>query len=246
MKPIIGILGSNMNFPSPVFSSVEKFYVNTAYINAVQLNGGIPLAVPVSENEEDLVSILKLCHGVLVPGGEDVDPKFYGENPHPTIGTIRPDMDSFILSALDICFKHNIPVFGVCRGLQIINIALGGTLYQDMSLYEGETILHNQTYDRSYTVHKADIKAGSLLHSIFGAEEIMVNTMHHQAIKDLGRGLSATALAPDDIIEAIESDNNQIFAVQWHPEELIHSTPEMNKLFLHFILNMAAKHTPGF
>ena len=246
MKPIIGILGSNMIFPSPAFSSVEKFYVNTAYINAIRLNGGIPLAIPVYTNENDLAEILKLCHGILVPGGEDVDPGFYNENPQPTLGVIRPDMDSFILSALEIAFRHNIPVFGICRGLQIINIALGGTLYQDMSLYEKETILHNQTYDRSYAVHKADIKTGSLLHSIFGKEEIMVNTMHHQAIKELGQGLSATALAPDDIIEAIESDDKPVFAVQWHPEELIHSTPHMNNLFSHFITNMAAKHNPGF
>ena len=246
MKPIIGILGSNMYFPAPSFAPVEKFYVNTSYINAVQLNGGIPLAIPVCENEEDLAELLKMCNGVIVPGGEDVDPKYFNESPHPTIGVIRPDMDKFIFQALDICFKHNIPLFGICRGLQIINIALGGSLYQDMSLYEKDTILHRQTYDRSYTVHKADIKSGSLLHSIFGKEEIMVNTMHHQAIKDLGQGLCATALAPDDIIEAIESDDRPILAVQWHPEELIRSTPDMNKLFSHFIINMAAKHNPGF
>jgi len=246
LRPIIGILGSNMNFPSPVFSSVERFYVNTSYIKAVQLNGGIPLAIPVCKNEEDLAEILKLCHGVLVPGGEDVDPKFFGEDPQPSIGTIRPDMDSFIFSALDICFRHSIPVFGICRGLQIINVALGGTLYQDMSLFEKETILHSQTYDRSFTVHKAEIKSGSLLHSIFDSEEILVNTMHHQAIKALGTGLSATAFAPDGIIEAIESEDKLIFAVQWHPEELVISTPSMNKLFSHFITEMSAKHHPEF
>ncbi|MDL2248735.1 gamma-glutamyl-gamma-aminobutyrate hydrolase family protein, partial [Tyzzerella sp. OttesenSCG-928-J15] len=123
---------------------------------------------------------------------------------------------------------------------QIINISKGGSLYQDLSLYEKEFILHEQKYDRSYAVHKVNVCDNTLLKSIFGEDTVSVNTMHHQAVKKLGKGLIASAYAPDGIIEALESEDKTIFAVQWHPEELVRSQPIMNKLFKHLI-SMAAE-----
>ena len=231
-KPVIGIVGSNALYDSARYKVVEKFYINSSYINAVINNGAIPMPIPVVENDDELFKLLDLCDGLLLPGGEDIDPAYYNENPHPRIGVIRPDMDKLALRCFDYFYKKNMPVFGICKGMQLINVALGGTLYQDIeSQYGNESILHLQAYSREYAVHTADIEENTLLKEILSEKTVKVNKMHHQAVKKVGDGLIASAYAPDGIIEAIESEDKTIFAVQWHPEELVRSVPEMNKLF---------------
>ena len=195
-KPIIGILGNTYKTQPGLFSSAERMYVNSDYIESVLNNGGIPMAIPAVAMKADPEGILAVCDGILVPGGEDLNPWYYGEEPKPQIQTIR-----------------------------------GGDLYQDIYTQKETTILHLQSLERSYLHHHVEIKEGTHLAEILGAGTHAVNSMHHQAVRTPGEDIVVSATAPDGTIEAIESRNGQIVAVQWHPEGLIHSAPEMNRLF---------------
>ncbi|MDR2899720.1 MAG: gamma-glutamyl-gamma-aminobutyrate hydrolase family protein [Clostridiales bacterium] len=240
-KPFIGIVGSTAVFGSEKFSVSEKYCINTSYLNAVKRNGGIPMPIPLLEDNEELHSILKMCDAILLPGGEDIDPEYYNEDPHKKLGTVRPELDSLALRCLDYAKACKLPVLGICKGIQLINVSHGGSLYQDInSQCKGECILHEQDYSRAYTLHKVKIEENSVLFELFGELNIKVNTMHHQAIKEVGKGLKAIAFAPDGIIEGVESEDGLILGVQWHPEELVESVPVMNRLFERLI-NLAKK-----
>ncbi|MBE6012061.1 MAG: gamma-glutamyl-gamma-aminobutyrate hydrolase family protein [Lachnospiraceae bacterium] len=234
-KPIIGILASSSHMPAGDFGSIWKITLNKAYSDAILNNGGIPLIINPSSDFEVLKPLLDVCSGLLFPGGEDVDPAYFNEDPHPLLGVIRPEIDEFSFVCAKYAFEKHMPILGICRGMQLLNVAKGGSLYQDLSLRPVENILHAQSYNRSYLVHKVDIKEHTLLHKIFNKNTISVNTMHHQAVNKLGEGLIISAVAPDGIAEAIESPCGNILAVQWHPEELTVSAPEMNLLFKHLI-----------
>jgi len=236
-KPIIGIVSTCAFFPTAKYGNVDKVYVNQSYVQAVANNGGVPLIIPPSldEDEENIKVLLGLCSGLLFPGGEDVDPAFYNEEPDAKLGVFRPEIDKFSFFCAEYALNCNMPVFGICKGMQLLNVAKGGSLYQDMSLRNEPSILHSQSYSPSYLAHSVEISPGSILEKILGGGKIRVNTMHHQAVKDLGEGLTASAFAPDGIMEAFENEEGSIVAVQWHPEELTLSAPGMNKLFRYFI-----------
>lgn len=243
MVPIIGVSGCYQVFSSQLFHSVERYFINKSYLEAVKLNGGLPLPIPVVEEPEQLRAYIEMCDALLLPGGGDVDPMYFGEEPHPKLGTVQPDMDKFEMDLLSLAFERKMPVLGICRGEQIINVAKGGTIYQDMAAtYEKELILHQQTYRSSIGIHKIQIEENSLLFEILGSKEVRTNSMHHQSVKVLGKDLVVTATAADGIIEAIESTDRKIIGVQWHPELLIHTQSEMNNLFKHFIQNMAVDY----
>lgn len=246
MAAIIGIPGSYAIFPSPIFHVSEKYFVNKAEMEAVKLNGGIPLPIPILEDVEQMKTLLNLCDGLVLPGGADVDPLYYGEEPHPKLGTVQPDMDEFIIKLLNLAFEVKMPVLGLCRGEQVINVAKGGTLYQDIpSCYGKEHIMHQQTYRSNITIHNIDIVEGTVLHKIFGSTKLRTNTMHHQSVKDLGKDLIVSATASDGIIEAIESKDGTVLGVQWHPETLIYTEKDMNKIFKYFIHTMAVNYKNG-
>ena len=246
MKPVIGVTGCYQMFPSQHFHSVERYFINKAYLVAVKQNGGLPMPIPILEDLDEMKAYLDLIDALMLPGGDDIDPMFFGEDPHRKLGIVRPEIDKYELDLLKLAFEADMPVFGICRGQQIINVARGGTLYQDIHEQSGkETILHQQTYRVSTGIHRVSIKEGSLLHGIFGNTEVRTNTMHHQAVKDLGKDLIVTATSPDGIIEGIESTDGKIIGVQWHPELLIQTQEEMNGLFRYFIQNMAMGHKGG-
>ena len=241
--PIIGVTGCYQVFPSPSFHSVERYFINKSYLEAVQLNGGLPMPIPVLEDPEHMKVYLDMCDGLMLPGGWDVDPMYFDEDPHRDLGVVQPDIDRYEINMLQLAFEKKMPVFGICRGEQIINVAKGGSLYQDIHAQFGkETILHQQTYRASIGIHKITIKEGTLLHEIFKSKQIRTNSMHHQAVKDCGEDLIVSATTSDGVIEAIESKDKKIFGVQWHPELLIHKQKEMNDLFKHFIQNMAMEY----
>ena len=206
-------------------------YVNRAYCAAVEKGGGIPVVLPVPVRIEDGLESLALCQGLLVPGGLDVDPRFYGEDPLPVLGTLDADMDRFWIAAVKFAKEKGLPVLGICRGLQLVNVALGGSLYQDISQKNKEHFLHTQRQNRDYLMHEVVIRGDSRLASLLGAETIFTNTMHHQCVKEPGQGLAVTAWTRDQIPEAMESADGQFILVQWHPEELLESEPRMLALF---------------
>ena len=214
-----------------LFSSAERMYVNSDYIESVLNNGGIPMAIPAVAMKADPEGILAVCDGILVPGGEDLNPWYYGEEPKPQIQTIRPEIDEAWFALGRAAKEMGMPMLGICKGIQFLNVLCGGDLYQDIYTQKETTILHLQSLERSYLHHHVEIKEGTHLAEILGAGTHAVNSMHHQAVRTPGEDIVVSATAPDGTIEAIESRNGQIVAVQWHPEGLIHSAPEMNRLF---------------
>ena len=242
IKPIIGILGNTYKTTPAKFSSSKREYVNSDYVEAVLNNGGMPIAVPSVSMLDDPESALSFCDGILVPGGEDVSPWYYGEEPSPGIQTIRPESDEAWMAAGRYALEKKIPMLGICKGIQFLNVLCGGTLYQDLYLQREGSILHMQSLERSYLFHHVDIRKDTYLAGILGEGKHAVNSMHHQAVRELGRNLTVSAVAPDGTVEAIESSDVQIVAVQWHPEGLIHTAPEMNKLFADLVRRSEAYH----
>ena len=189
------------------------------------------MAIPAVAMKADPEGILAVCDGILVPGGEDLNPWYYGEEPKPQIQTIRPEIDEAWFALGRAAKEMGMPMLGICKGIQFLNVLCGGDLYQDIYTQKETTILHLQSLERSYLHHHVEIKEGTHLAEILGAGTHAVNSMHHQAVCTPGEDILVSATAPDGTIEAIESSNGQIVGVQWHPEGLIHTAPEMNRLF---------------
>ena len=230
-KPVIGILGNTFMTQPGRFSSAERTYINSDYAEAVLRNGGIPVAIPTGSMTEDPETVLSFLDGLLIPGGEDLNPWYFGEEPIPGIGTTRPEIDEAWFTLTRVALEQKMPMFGICKGIQFLNVLMGGTLYQDVYAQRENSIQHLQFKERQYLFHHVEVKENTRLAKILGAGTHGVNSMHHQAVKKVGNGLKISAVAPDGTIEAIESPDGQLVAVQWHPEGLIDSAPEMNQLF---------------
>ncbi len=239
-KPLIGVLGTKVEKPL-IGQKVTMDYVNEAYNKCIVAAGGVPFLLPVLANPADADQLLAQCDGILFPGGADVDPKFYGEQPHAKIGPVFQEWDSFWFYALKYAVKHHVPVFGVCRGLQLINIGLGGSLYQDIAEYGTDYLTHSQKQNRDYPLHELTIKPGTLFRKLMGAEKVYTNTFHHQVVKKVGKGLEVTATTTDGVVEAMENADGSILLVQFHPEELHDSVPATRNLFKHLV-TQAAKY----
>ena len=218
MKPIIGIMAHpTLNEYRGNKATIHSCGEN--YLFSVEAAGGIPLILPIYDEPEALDRYTDMCDAYIVPGGIDVNPISYGEAPHPLLEMTRLDYDEYQLHLIPRMLKTGKPMLAICRGIQIINVAFGGTLYQDVSLAGPQIMRHSQKEVQPGGVsHKVIIEEGSILNKLFGSE-VLVNSYHHQAIKDLGKGLKVTALAEDGIIEAVEAiDHPYLHAVQWHPE----------------------------
>jgi len=233
-KPIIGVLGSVLkHMPGNVVIPVN--YANAAYCKAVERNGGIPFTIPYLENKEDVLPLLEKCDGLLFPGGEDVDTHLYGEEPHALIGSMNRKVDEFWIYIEKIAEERKLPVLGICRGMQLINVARGGSLYQDLTELNSKHLLHVQKQERDYLMHKIKINSESLLYKLLEINELETNTLHHQCVKALGNDLKITAYSIDEIPEAMESNDGRIVLVQWHPEEILDTEPRMNNIFKNLI-----------
>lgn len=232
MKPVIGI--TSFTEPTP-----QKRRVNVSfhYIESIEMAGGIPIVIPECRHLDTVHAYLERIDALIISGGVDVSPYLYGENPIKEVTFFSVERDRFEIALVKGAIERNIPIFGICRGVQIINVALGGTLYQDISAQTGSVYGHmpegmpvNQLY------HKVELQDNSLIRSLFKDKSFLINSFHHQAIKELGEGLKATAFSDDGIIEAIElEDNRSVYGVQWHPEDLTRSYPEFRALFDHLI-----------
>jgi putative glutamine amidotransferase len=206
------------------------------YLNAVQEAGGYPVVLPASP--ELAADGLDLVSGLLLPGGGDLEARHFGQANSPTVGYLNPLRDQFELAVLKEALRRRMPVFGVCRGMQLLNVALGGTLYQDIREEHGSELEHSREDIPDQIVHGVSIDPQSCLASILGSTQVSVNSSHHQAVKDLSPRLKATAWAPDGIVEAVEMcgpETGFIMAVQWHPERLFGRMPEQARLFQRFV-----------
>lgn len=223
MKKLIGIIAEEETPSSSAFDAL-RFLTNKNYSDAIGEQGAIPILLLRTETTLDIIPLLD---GLLLQGGLDVDPSLYNEEKTELCGASSLDEDIFQMKVLRAADDRKIRILGICRGLQLTNVAFGGSLYQDISYFT--KFNHNLKEDSKALVHEIDIKEKTKLHSLIGKSNIYVNSLHHQAIKTLAPGFKASAYSKDGCIEAIERDN--IIAVQWHPEALKEKNDKMKTLF---------------
>jgi putative glutamine amidotransferase len=210
---------------------------NSSYVRCVVDAGGVPVLIPPLLPDEMVRALYSCLDGVLLAGGVDVDPALYGEPPHHKLGSLDTDRDRIETQLVEWALADGVPLFGICRGIQVMNVAAGGALYQDIASQIDTPITHALVREpRDAMAHSVQIVAGSRLASIIGQPEIEVNSLHHQAVKTVASSFRVTAQAPDGVIEAMEGrDDGFCLAVQWHPEELTDQVPAMASLFRSFI-----------
>ena len=241
-KPVIGILASASSEKEPEFREFANSSVSNAYVQSVICGGGIPSIIPITKYEELVPAQIEFLDGVIFTGGCDVNPLFYGEEPHEKLGNITPERDWYEKWLLETADKKKIPVLGICRGHQAINILYGGNVYQDISLSENAWIKHRQSGAPETGTHTVKLKEGSWLHSLFG-DTVKTNSYHHQAVNRLGDNLDAVGWSSDGLIEAFEKKgDNFCVCVQWHPEMMINHSSDMQKLFKEFV-NVVVENT---
>lgn len=214
-------------------------YLNDPVAEAVLGAGGLPWPVPVCAREV-VGQVLLQAQGLLLPGGEDVDPAAYGETPAPELGPVDLERDACELDLVRLAWERGLPILGICRGAQVLNVARGGSLLQDIPSTVAGALPHRQGEPYGRPVHRVVVDPGSRLAKILGEGEFAVNSMHHQSVKAPGAGLKVVAWAPDGVVEGIESQDPARFVlgVQWHPEYLVDPAagrPAMRRLFAAFI-----------
>ena len=221
--PIIGIVPTQM-------PEDHIFRVNDHYINSIVLSGGVPLIFPLSQDRRVFERLLPIVDGFVLTGGQDVDPERYGVSPgadgYDKLGEITPLRDAVESLILDFVHRFDVPTLGICRGMQTMNVHYGGTLYMDLpAQYDGvdsltrKPIAHWQTDEPTEAAHYIDVKRGSRLHDILGADSSAANSFHHQGVRVVADGFVPVAYASDGLIEAIEArDKTFMLGVQWHPE----------------------------
>jgi len=204
------------------WDSADRTGVNAAYVRALLAAGGIPLILSPLMGASLAGSALDGCDGLLLTGGEDIHPSWYGADPSPLLSPPSSERDLLELALFAVARQRGLPILGICRGIQLVNVALGGTLFQDLPSERPGSVDHSPPGLRNIRSHPVRIHPGSRVAAALDATSITVNSFHHQAIKDLAPGLVATAWSDDGLIEAVESGpaTSWILAVQWHPEEM--------------------------
>jgi putative glutamine amidotransferase len=218
-----------MSFPRIAVSGVvrtwdgaERTGVNAAYVRAVLAAGGVPLILSPLLGSALAVRALDGVDGLILTGGEDIHPSWYGAEPSPQLSPPSPERDLLELALFGVARQREIPVLGICRGIQLINVALGGTLHQDLPSERPGSVDHNPAGSRQSRSHRVRLTPDSRAAAALAATDVTVNSSHHQAIKDLAPGLIASGWTDDGLIEAAETppDSPWVLAVQWHPEEM--------------------------
>jgi putative glutamine amidotransferase len=209
------------------------------YINAVMLSGGVPLVMPNIEGEDNINALAGLADGILFSGGEDVHPRYFNEDIKVDNLHICEKRDKFEMQLAEKVLTMDIPVLGICRGMQLLNIAAGGSIYQDIGTQYKTGIRHSNTQSsKADLIHKIKFEEKTKLHDLYGKQLMGVNSFHHQAVKDLAVVFKASAYAEDGLLEAYELDGDRFFVgLQWHPEMLFEKYPEELEIFKCFIEN---------
>lgn len=226
-SPLIGLTIS-----ASVDTYPERAYTNAAYLKAVQEAGGVPILLPPQLAETARDELWRRLDALILTGGGDLDPARFGESPHPTVYDVSAARDELEIELTRRALGEDVPLLAICRGIQVLNVVLGGTLYQDIASDLGSPIVHTQTEKRDLPTHAVKVQEKSRLAEILGRLEVEVNSFHHQAIKTLGPRLVAVGVAPDDVIEATEVvDHPFAVGVQWHPEHLVDHDAAARGLF---------------
>ncbi len=240
-RPVIGVPTQTLQAIDGIPEGLPHSWVmNHRYFVALASVGALPWMVPLLEDAATLRAMYEQLDGVFIAGGVDLCPSTYGAETHELCGRTDPARDRVELQFTRWAMEEGKPVFGICRGMQVINVAAGGTLHQDCAEFLPNSIKHDYFptagFARDYLAHEVEVAPRTRLAGIFGAEEIQVNSMHHQGICRLAEGLTASAVASDGLIEALETSNDRfVVGVQWHPEMLIDKDAGTRRLFVAFI-----------
>ncbi|MDP2856946.1 MAG: gamma-glutamyl-gamma-aminobutyrate hydrolase family protein [Bacillota bacterium] len=217
----------------------------STYVAAIEQAGGIPLIIPAGISPALSDAILQRIDGLLLTGGPDVDPSYFGEGPHPRLGAVTPERDVIEIPLTQAAVACRLPILAICRGIQLLNIAMGGSVIQDIASQVKDPLKHRQEAPRWHGTHEVAVAEGSRLAGLLGTTCVRVNTFHHQAVKDVAPGFEIVARAPDGVIEGIERPGSFIVGVQWHPEGMYERVPEMARLFRGYIEAVAAARAAG-
>ncbi len=240
MKPIIGITANyvdddRMGIGSHIGAKHQDWMALAAdYVRSVRRAGGVPVILPIVEEGDHLCAYIEAVDGVIFSGGSDIDPSCYGEWPSPRLGRVIPARDRFeIALARKLIYETDIPVLGICRGLQLINVALGGSLYQDLGTQFPNAMAHGgSNFPKWEAMHRVTIVSGTETARVLGVSEMGVNSLHHQAIKETAPSLRVTMKSADGVIEGVEgTERADLIAVQWHPEMMTDRHEEHLLLF---------------
>ena len=229
MKPIIGVMPL-------VDEERESLWMLPGYMEGIRQAGGLPLMLPLTEDRDEVHQLVNMCNGLLFTGGHDVSPKLYHEKPMDGLVISCDKRDAMEQIALDLALRDDKAVLGICRGIQFINAALGGTLYQDLDLQHPSEIEHHQKPPYDIPVHSLRLINSTPLCALLKRRELMVNSYHHQAVKELAHSLKPMAVSPDGLVEAVyKPDCKFLWAVQWHPEFSYKADAASRAIFSSFV-----------
>lgn len=226
-RPTIGLTIENPR------AEREVFRLRDDYVRSVEKAGGLPL-IFAPGRPEDAPELLDHVGGLLLTGGADIDPQLYGEDPRPELGNVFRERDEFEIALVREALRRDLPVLAICRGHQVLNVATGGTLFQDIPSQVPGAGAHDPDVERWETCHDVQILPETRLREILGTEKVAVNSFHHQAVKQLGRELVVSASSPDGVVEGIEMPRGTkrfVVGVQWHPESFWDHPPGFGPLF---------------
>jgi len=241
-RPVIGITTQTLHAIEgipPVLP--DSWVMNQRYFLAITAAGGVPWMIPLlADDLNTLREIYDRLDGIMLPGGVDLDPATFGEPRHPGLGMVDLARDQVELQLTRWAIEDRKPLLGLCRGIQVINVALGGTLYQDIATQVPNAIKHDYFptagFERDHLAHEVELAAGSRLHAVLDRPRFLVNSMHHQGIKTLASELRPAAVAPDGLVEGVElAADHFLVGVQWHPEVFEATDPHTRQLFQAFI-----------
>lgn len=236
-RPVIGIVATRCRQDDPPFGEKWITYINSCYVESVSNNGGAPLMIPFSKRSTDGMRMLEFCDGLIFPGGTDLNPMLYNEEPTRQLGPIDPETDEYLAELMTEVLVLKKPILAICKGMQLMNVLMGGSLYQDLGKRKKNTLSHHQLIDRSYPHHRVDFLEGSIMREIFRQKSIYTNSIHHQSLRFVPKALRITGRTQDGVVEAVEGVYQPLLGVQWHPEDMAadQGSSYMNELFRYFI-----------
>jgi putative glutamine amidotransferase len=230
---VVPVVGVPLRPQPPTGERPLRQVINDAYVHALENAGAVPLPLPLVEAER-LRPLYERCNALCLPGGADVDPRRYGEEPRAELGTeVQARLDDTEMLLLRWALEDDLPVLAICRGMQLLNVAFGGSLWQDLAAQGVVEPVHDRhDTDRSLLVHELEIERGSRLQEVVQESRLVVNSLHHQGVREVGAGLRVTGRSPDGLVEALEVPGRRfVMGVQCHPEELVDDHPWAARLF---------------